>query len=475
MWIRSFQNKLQQFKKEQKTYEEASNSSISQSYAFNKKLPTSIAKICDLLLCIDPIWSMGAATFVYLSVFHIVGGYTWFGLVVGVLPFIARWISYGYLSRYTPFDLPIGLLLVAGMIGIGVSSDRSLSWNVYQTLLISILFYYSFINYDHPRLLIKGGLLIAALALIVLVPYIWLQQPTSLPFFSQLQSWLSIDPPSTPPGWSTPPLAASASGVIVAAEVVIVITAGIAVFPGRKTTRIAAGILTLLLLWGLVIAGSTGSKATWPVLTVGMVFILAWRSKWFLFSLPVWLVVAYLSLTSWRGWDFGHAVDIVIDEFQWKWDVRWYPTLSWLADSPITGLGLGMFPAVYSDKGRSIYPHLHNAYLQVLCDFGLLGAIALIIAAVIFIKLVFQVRKSSSNHPWLGITVGSCAAILIGALYSLVESAPACIWAARTDDSYYYAISPLFAILAAALVVSYRSLVIQSYNHKAEEGSEEYL
>ncbi len=412
---------------------------------------------------------MGAAIFVYLSVFQIVGGYPWFGLIIAALPFIARWVSLGYLSRRTPFDLPIGLLMVAGLIGIGVSPDKSLSWNVYQTLIVSVMFYYSFVNYDHPLLLIKGGLLIAALALIVLVPYIWLQQPISLPFFSQLQSWLYPNPESLPSEGEF--LAGSASGVTVAAEVVTVILAAIALFPGKRTTRIAAGILTLLLLGVLVISGSTGSKATWPVLAVGMLFIFVWRSKWLLISLPAWLGVAYLSLTTWRDWDFRYAVDIIIDELQWKWDMRWHVTLSWLADSPITGLGLGMFPAVYRDNGSCIDPHLHNAYLQFLCDFGLLGAVALIMAAIIFVKLALQVRNSSLNNPWLGITVGACTAILVGALYSLVESAPECIWAAITDDSYYYAISPLFAILAAALVVSYRSLMLQSYTREAGEGS----
>jgi O-antigen ligase len=362
----------------------------------------------------------------------------------------------------------MGILLVAGLIGIGVSADKSLSWNVYQTLLISVLFYYFFINYDHPRILITSGLLIAALALIVLLPYVWLQEPTSLPFFSQLQSWFHIEPQSSPSGWSSPPLAASACGVTVAAEVVTVIVAGVAIFPGKRTIRIAAGILTFLLLGLLVISGC---HATWPVLMVGMLFVLTWRSKWLIFSLPAWLGIVYVSLTTWRHWDFGEAVDwIKVVVVESKWGERWEGTLSMLADRPITGWGLGMYPSVYSEYDIKS-AHAHNAYLQFLSDFGLLGAVALILATIIFVKLVLQVRKSSSNHPWLGITVGACAAILVGAVYSLVESAPACIWAAGIDDNYYYTISPLFIILVAVLVVAYRALVVQSSTYKIEKES----
>lgn len=449
--------------------EDTSDATLSQVYAFQKRVPISIVRICEFLLYIEPLWSMGAAVFVYLSVFQIVGGYSWFGLIVAVLPFIARWIIRGYLSRHTPFDLPVGLLLLAGLIGIGVSSDRSMSWNVYQTLFISILFYYSFMNYDHPRLLMKGGLLIAALALIVLVPYIWLQWPTSLPFFSQLQSWIYPNPESVP--LEGEPLAASA-GVTIAAEVVTVIIAGIAIFPGKKTDRIVAGILTLLLLGVLVVSAS---KATWTVLIVGILFVLVWRSKWLLFSLPAWLGITYFSLTTWRHLDFGEIVDEIIKELQWKWDMRWEVVLSMLADHPISGLGLGMYPAIYPYYGSLKSPHIHNAYLQFICDFGLLGIVALILAVIIFIKLVLQVRKSSSNHPWLGITVGACAAILVGALYSLVESSPACIWAVGTDDNYYYAISPLFVILGATLVVSYRSLMMESCTFETEGGAQIFL
>lgn len=467
--IKSLQRKLNQLRKQPELPRESPDSKLSRKYAFQKEVPVSIVKICDLLLYIDPLWSMGAAVFVYLSIFQIVGGYSWFGLIMAVLPFIARWISRGYLSRPTPFDLPIGLLLISGLIGIGVSIDKSLSWNVYQTLLISVLFYYSFINYDHPRLLMKGGLLIAALALIVLVPYIWLQQPTSLPFYSQLQSWLYPNPESLPSEGE--PLAGSACGVTVAAEVVTVILAGIAILPGKKTTRIEAGILTILLLGVLVISGC---HATWPVLMIGMLFVLTWRSKWFLFSIPAWLGIIYLSLATWRDLNLGQSISWITEVLKYKWDVRWEGTLSMLADRPITSWGLGMYPTVYSEydiRG----PQIHNAYLQFLSDFGLLGVVALILAAIIFVMLVLQVRKSSSNHPWLGITVGASAAILVGAIYSMVESAPACIWALATDDSYYYAISPLFVILVAALVVSYRSLMVQNYTSKIEEGSQMLL
>jgi len=462
--LRRLREKLSLSKEQVNPPGETSAPAISRPYAPMAKARLITAQVSELLLSIEPVWAIGAAAFVYLSVLNIVGGYSWLGLMALVLPFLARWASRGYLSQRTPFDLPIGLLLVAGLIGIGVSSDKSLSWDVYQTLLVSVLFYYSFINYDRPRLLMKVGLFLAAVAVIVLVPYVWLQEPTSLPFFSQLQSWLHPDPQSLPPGWSSPPLASSACGVTVAAEVVAVIMAGVALFPGKKTTRIIAGTFTLLLLGMLVISGC---HATWPILGGGMLFLLAWRSRWLLLSLPAWLGVVYLSLATWRGLDFGQAIDSVRDGLQYKWNARWEGALSMVADRPVTGWGLGMYPAVYAEYGIH-GPHAHNAYLQFLCDFGLLGAIALAVAAAIFVRLGLQMSKSASNHPWLGITVGACAAILVGAAYGMVESSPACILGLG-EDGYYYAISPLFAILGAGLVVAHRSLTGQSSDSGREE------
>ena len=439
--------KLSLSKEQVNPHGETSAPPISRPYAPKAKAQLISAQVSELLLSIEPAWAIGAVAFVYLSVLNIVGGYSWLGLIAMVLPFLARWASRGYLSQRTPFDLPIGLLLVAGLIGIGVSSDRSLSWDVYQTCLVCVLFYYSFTNYDRPRLLMKWGLLVAAVAVLVLGGYVFLQVPTSLPLFSQLQTWLNPNPPPSPTGWIKPPLSPSASGATVGVEVVTVLLAGVALFPGRKRMRIGAAILTVLLLGVLVISTS---RATWLVLAVGMLFLLGWRSRWLLLSIPAWVGVVWWSLTARLGYGWDRAWE-VLSTLGGRTTERWPVVADAIADHPLSGGGLGGYALPYS----------HNAYLQFYLDFGLLGAVALIVAAAIFLRMAFQMRNKPRHHPWLGITVGAWVAILLGAVYSVIETAPACVLA-MGEDSYYYAISPLFAILGAALVVTYRSLAGQS-------------
>ena len=434
---------------------EALCSATTEALPSGRLAPVSARRLATLLLDFEPIWAVGAGGAVYLSVLGIINVPAWFGLAAGVLPFLLRRVIYGYLSRRTPFDLPITILLLAGLIGIGVSPNRSLSWGVYQTCLISVLLYYSLVNHQRPRLLMKCGIVAAAVAILLVGGYVFLQEPTSLPLYAQLKAWLHPVPSSSPPGWIDPPLAASACGATVVAVALTIVVAGVAAFRGRTATRITAGVITALLL-GLLVA--SGCHATWPVLGAGMLIVLGWRSRWLLLSLPAWLGIAFCSLTVWRDLTVSQGMDWVMRAFEYKWSARWEGVLHMLGDRPVTGWGLGVYPAVYSEYGVH-GPHAHNSYLQFYCDFGIVGVAALIVAGAVLIRMGFQVRDCASNDHWKGAAVGAWVAIVAVAAYGLVESAPACIFAGAEDGHYYYAISPLFAILGAALVLSYQRIV----------------
>ncbi|RLC94566.1 MAG: hypothetical protein DRI39_02385 [Chloroflexi bacterium] len=422
----------------------------------------SAAPAIELLLAIEPVWTTAAAAFVYLSALGIVGGYTPVGLAAAALPFAARWAYRGYVSHRTPLDLPILLLMLAGLVGIYGASDKGLAWRVYETLLASVLFYYSVVNYHKPRLLLRFGLLIAAVAAIVVGGYVFLQSPTipssptSLPFFSQLQSWISPHPQSSPAGWSSPPLAFNATGATIVVEVVAMLLAGVALFPGRRADRVAAGIGTLLLLGVLVISTS---NAAWAVLAVGAILLLGCRSRWLLASVPALGGIVLWSVSARINRSLGPALDMVADKIEFRWH-RWDSVWQMIADSPVAGVGLGEYPAAYVayPPEDMTFDLAHNAYLQCYSDFGLLGVIALIVAAAVLLRLGLQVARAPRDDPWKGIAVGACAAVLVAAVYSMVESAPAAILG-MGEGSYDYAISPLFAVVGATLVVAHRGLL----------------
>lgn len=394
-----------------------------------------------------------AAVVVTLCVLGIMPNYSVIFLAAAFLPFLARWLCRGRLTVRTPFDIPIAVLLLAGLVGILAASDRSRAWQVYQTLLGWVLLYYSMVNSGKPRLVSVGGLLLAGAIILFISGYVFLQEDTALPFYSQLKDWINPGPAALPEGWLTPPLASSACGVTVAAEAVALMLGGVAVFHGTAKVRIPALVVFSLLVAVLIISPC---HATWVVMGAGLVLLLALRSKWSLLLIPLWLWLAYSGLTEWHGGGLGGAIDFVRDGLAYKWNYRWEGILYLLQDHPIFGCGPGMYPAVaptYNIGG----PHAHNAFLQFYCDFGLLGVLALGLAAVVFLRIFCDILRDRSHHPLRGVALGAAVAIVAGVMYSMVESAPACMIAYKVGG-YAYAISPLFLILAAVLSTSYLSM-----------------
>jgi hypothetical protein len=93
----------------------------------------------------------------------------------------------------------------------------------------------------------------------------------------------------------------------------------------------------------------------------------------------------------------------------------WKPLLPTILDSPVFGHGLNS--VYWSEPARSgaMLPvgHPHSAYLQVLLDFGLGGAV---IIAIFYMKLwrLFKVLQEKHPEPlWRGFFEGGAACILV--------------------------------------------------------------
>ena len=223
---------------------------------------------------------------------------------------------------------------------------------------------------------------------------------------------------------------------------------GIVLFPGRRSIRLPAGLLALLFLALLVLSTSPD---TWIVLGVCVTILLWWRSRWLLLSVPALAGLMYWSLTDrvGRSW---HEVWHMLSTFNGRRTDAWPSAAEAIGAHPVAGCGLGGY--TYPAAGLQS----HNAYLQFYCDFGLLGAVALLVAVLIFARLAFQIKSASADNNWTGIGVGACIAILVGLIYSIIEIGPAAILV-KGETTNYYAISPLFAFLGAGLVVAHRALV----------------
>ncbi|MFC1923747.1 O-antigen ligase family protein [Chloroflexota bacterium] len=146
----------------------------------------------------------------------------------------------------------------------------------------------------------------------------------------------------------------------------------------------------------------------------------------------------------------GESVDIRLP--------RWETTIGMIGDSPIVGLGLGCWAFTYHGTELISHPtHVHNAYLELYSNTGFLGALALLIALIIGLKLAWDIVKSSRSHSWYGFGIGVLTACFITIIVGVVESAPVGV-AIVSGNTYNYAVSPAPWILAGLVISAHRLL-----------------
>ncbi len=141
---------------------------------------------------------------------------------------------------------------------------------------------------------------------------------------------------------------------------------------------------------------------------------------------------------------------------------RWEWTIHQLGHSPFSGLGLGCWALVYHGSKVITPPtSVHNAYLELYANIGILGVLAFILSLFIFGKLALEIVRSPRKHPWYGFGIGVLLACLATLIAGVIESSPIGVpW--ETTDTYYYFISPIPWILIGLLVSAHRLLTGES-------------
>jgi O-antigen ligase len=425
---------------------------LPESLGWKSRLSIIAAQIADFIISIEPIWVMLAAPVVFYSVLTAGGDYAWFALGGAVVPFLLRRIRQGYFSRRTPLDFPLALFLVACFIGLAVSPDKILSLGVLQSCLACLLFYYSLANSRLCEQVTKWVLISGSLIALSFAIYIYLQVPEGcmgMPF--TLGALLPFHPePLSIPGHTNPGFAPSNNGVSIIVELLTVILVGIALFQSKLRFRVMAGIVALISLGALVFAPN---RSTWLVMSLALLFLLVWKSRWWLASIPGWLYVIFWSLSS----RYGLTPQQVWENWQTIYGrlPLWHNVWQVIAEHPFTGVGLGY---LYSTGViDSSIGHAHNAFLQLYSDVGALGVIALIWAIVIYGQLIIKTRRSSAKHPWYGLAVGALAAVLVLFIYSFSDVAHYAI-IAMGEGSYFYALSALLWFVLGFATLTQRGL-----------------
>lgn len=355
-------------------------------------------------------------------------------LALLIVPFAWRLIQTGRLTRYTPANPLIALLLVLFVpVSLIVSPlFWEVSWPRFTTLVWSVGLFFLVVNWPPAE---RGRSSRTRLYMPVLA-YLFLGLAVAVVGLLGMQSVEKLF--SVP----SPAFAAQLFGGqgLPTNEVAGVLTLFVpftaALCLGGLLTRrtklfVALLPLTLLLLVTLVLSQSrTGLVSTAVGLALAFLLVTRLRRTWILAGLVVagvGLVAAYLGgfadrfifagANSWAS-VVGPRLDV--------WTQGWNALL----DFPITGLGLGTFglvapwlyPLVPLDQALWL-EDAHNLYLQSTLDLGLLGGV--VVAALLLLAVAVLVRRVSYRPaPSLTRTLaaGLLASLIAHMLYSLTDA-----------------------------------------------------
>ena len=233
--------------------------------------------------------------------------------------------------------------------------------------------------------------------------------------------------------------------------VVILGLVAVTLFRQRAWIRWSAGILAVIFGGILVLSASGGG---WIATIAGIFIVLLYhRTRTFWVTSLASVVAVAATLPIWYNTTWIKAVFPLQSLFSRL--EMWQATIVALKENPLTGLGLGGWWSNVSTFGVIVGPH--NAYLQIVYDTGALGMIALVLAAIIGVKLFRQILHSDKGNSYYGIASGITAGLIAGGIHALIDDNMS-VLIQIGNDYLYYAV-PLLWLWAALLVVSCQRLM----------------
>ena len=332
----------------------------------------------------------------------------------------------------TPYDIPIALLLVAGVIGIAVSPDHVRAAGIYRAYFIeAIAIFYIAVDLLRTREDVVRVLLIAALGSAVMA----LGQIAGFGY-ALATHHLSLG--DAPAFLNTTP---NADAMFL--EPPLAFAVAFSLFPSRPYERKLALPLAGLLLVAVVLTLSRASYLALAVLAV--VLVLSFRSpRWRLRAIGVLallgLVIVEIPFVNQRIGTLGNSAGLRTSIYG--------QALRMLSERPILGAGISGFPirvAPFRPGNQVVELYPHDLWLTTWSEIGLLGVVAF---GVILFSLLWRGARAvplaqDIHRPVLWGAVGALVLLLVHGLF----------------DSPYWKndLSVEFWLVAALLVVAVRA------------------
>jgi len=395
-------------------------------------------KLIKAILALQPIFPAP----VYFSV--LTGHpWLWLSVIIAILPVGVRLRSTRSIITRTMFDIPIIIFAFGTLLGLLVSPDKNVAIGALSSTFASVLVYYGITsNANASR---KYWLWMASIiCLITLLLSLWFfsQSYHRVLFFNQWTFNLFSGLPKT----NGPVLNLHTIGALLVVVIPPLAVGGFLKY--NINLRIIALILCIFFT-GILFLSDSGTG--WLAFIISITFILVcWRKR------LLWVIIPLEGL-------FAGAAAIFYKKFNW---VRitfstsslmarielWQNTLDLLkGKAAIMGLGPGVWLRVYSNHYATTVAIVHNSYLQLYCDAGILGFAAMVLAAVIIVHFSLHLLKSPHRNStnWMGI--GLIGSIIAGAVFAIFDTTHSVTDV--TNNGYIYLSIPLLWIVAALISV----------------------
>ena len=345
---------------------------------------------------------------------------------------VTLWTEKRLPAARTAYDVPIALLLIAGLIGIAVSPDHVRAIGIYRAYFVeAIACFYIAVDILRPRDALRTFLLVAAVGSSLMAI-------GEIVLFAIVFAHHQLDLSGAPAFLNTTP-----NAVAMYLEPPLAFSIAFTVFPTRPRERwLAAAVLGLILL-AMVLTLSRASYLAMAVLAVVIVLGLpsrAWRFRTIAVLALLVLIVIEVPIIGQRISTLAYSAELRSSTYG--------QALQVLRQRPIVGAGISGFPiraAPFRPGNQRIQLYPHDLWLTTWSELGLLGLISF---AVIFFGLLWRgirvlPRATDLHRPILWGAVGALILYLVHGLF----------------DSPYWKndLSVEFWLLAALQVVAVRA------------------
>lgn len=333
----------------------------------------------------------------------------------------------------TPYDIPILLLLVAGILGIYAAPDHVRAAGIYRAYFIeAVAMFYIAVDLLRGREELRTFLLVAAAGSCVMavgqvISFVYVTAQGHLQL-GDAPAFLNTSP-NADAMYLEPPLAFATA---------------FALFPSRPRERQVAVVVLGVVFLGIVLTLSRGSYLSMAVL--GGVIVLAsqktwkWRLRLIGALAALALIVLEIPYVNHRFLDLARSVT--------NRESLYTQAITMLSQRPLLGAGFDGFPirvAYLRNSGMPVQLYPHNVWLTTWSEIGLLGVV--VFAVIVFGLLVRGAlalpRAADVYRPLLWGAVGALVLFIVHGMF----------------DSPYWKndLSVEFWLLAALQVVAVRS------------------